>query len=99
VPILADESRESYKAMGLRRGTATQLIGPKSVLSGIGRVASTGGKALQGRTIGDAAQLGGTFLVMPGGEIAWAHVNQDASDNATVEQIEAALADEVGSRA
>ena len=91
IPILADEDRASYKAMGLRRGTASQLIGPKSVLSGLGRVASTGGKAMQGRVIGDAAQLGGTFLVMPSGEIAWAHVNEDASDNADIEAIETAV--------
>ena len=87
VPILADEDRKSYKAMGLRRGTASQLIGPKSVAVGIGRIAGSGGRMMQGRTIGDAAQLGGTFLILPGGEIAWSHPANDASDNASAEEI------------
>ena len=93
VPILADEERTSYKAMGLRRGTAAQLIGPKSVGVGISRIVSSGGKMMQGRTIGDNAQLGGTFLILPGGEIAWSHPAQDASDNASAAEIIEAIGD------
>ena len=85
--ILADEDRSTYKAMGLRRGSAGQLIGPTSVMKGIARTAGSGGRIHQGRPIGDVAQLGGSFLVLPGGEIAWSHVSSDASDNASVEEI------------
>lgn len=90
VPVLADESRESYKAMGLRRGTVGQLIGPKSVAKGLVRTATNPG-VLQGKVIGDAAQLGGSFIVLQSGEIAWSHVAQDASDNATADELLEAL--------
>jgi hypothetical protein len=95
--ILADEDRASYKAMGLPRGTATQLIGPKSVVKGLAHMA--GGGPVQGRVIGDVAQLGGTAIVLPGGEIAWSHVSQDASDNPSVEEVLTALAGALGSPA
>ena len=96
VEILADEDRESYRAMGLRRGGVSQLLGPRSVLKGVGRIATSGHVTVQGRIIGDAAQLGGTFLMLPSGEIAWSHVNKDASDNAEVEDILEALTDKLG---
>src|SRR3954447_17466998 len=88
LPVLADESRETYKAMGIPRGSAMQLIGPKSVLKGIARSAQ--GQP-QGRIIGDAAQLGATFIVMPSGEVAWSHISSDASDNPSVEEVLEAL--------
>ena len=90
---MADEKRDSYKAMGIPRATASQLIGPKSVIKGIGRVATSGHLTVQGRVIGDAAQLGATFVVLPGGEVAWSHVSQDASDNPSIEELMAALKD------
>jgi peroxiredoxin len=91
VPVLADEKRESYKAMRIPRATAAQLLGPKSVLKGISRIATSGQVTVQGRIIGDAAQLGATFIVLPSGEVAWSHVSQDASDNAEPEDVLAAL--------
>ena len=94
--ILADEKRESYKAMGIPRGGASQLIGPKSVIKGISRIATSGQVTVQGRPVGDVAQLGGTFLVLPSGEIAWSHVSKDASDNPEIDEILAALTDKLG---
>jgi hypothetical protein len=91
--ILADEKRESYKAMGFPRAGATQLIGPKSVMKGIARGASGVGV---GRVIGDVQQLGGTIVVLPGGEIAWTHYMQDASDNPSVEELVEALTEVLG---
>ena len=96
VEILADEDRSSYKAIGLRRGSAAQLIGPTSVLKGISRTMTSGQVTVQGRVIGDAAQLGGTFIVLPSGKIAWSHKSKDASDNAEVEDVLAALTDVLG---
>ena len=88
--ILADEKRESYKAMGFPRAGTTQLIGPKSLAKGIARGASGVGV---GRVIGDVQQLGGTFIVGQDGEILWSHVMQDASDNPSVEELQEALTD------
>lgn len=93
VEIYADEDRATYKALGLRRGSAAQLIGPKSVLKGIARAASG---TPQGRIIGDAAQLGGTLLVLQDGTIAWEHRSTDASDNPSVEDVTSALTDVLG---
>jgi peroxiredoxin len=89
--ILADEKRESYKAMGIPRGTASQLIGPKSVIKGIGRVATSGHLTVQGRPVGDVTQLGATFIVLASGEIAWSHVSEDASDNPSIDELLEAL--------
>jgi peroxiredoxin len=91
--ILADEKRESYKAMGFPRAGATQLIGPKSLAKGIARGASGVGV---GRVIGDVQQLGGTFIVDQGGEILWSHVMQDASDNPSIEELQEALTEVLG---
>jgi peroxiredoxin len=96
VEILADEDRESYKAIGLRRASVGQLLGPRSVLKGFGRTMTSGTVTVQGRVIGDAAQLGGTFLVLPDGQIAWSHISKDASDNAEVDEVLAALTEALG---
>jgi peroxiredoxin len=96
LPVLADEKRESYKAIGIPRASATQLIGPKSVMKGIGRIATSGHLTAQGRVIGDVAQLGATFIVLPSGEIAWSHVSKDASDNPSVDDLLEALTEFVG---
>jgi peroxiredoxin len=86
--ILADEKRESYKAMGFPRAGAVQLVGPKSLAKGIARGATGVGV---GRVIGDVQQLGGTFVVDQSGEILWSHVMQDASDNPSIDELREAL--------
>jgi AhpC/TSA antioxidant enzyme len=91
--ILADEKRGSYKAMGLTRAGVTQLLGPKSVAKGLMRGATGVGV---GRPIGDPAQLGATMIVRPGGEIAWSHVQSDASDNPSIDEVLEALAEALG---
>ena len=89
--ILADEKRESYRAMGFPRAGATQLLGPKSVAKGLVRGASSGVGV--GRVIGDVQQLGGTFIVDENGVFLWSHVQQDASDNPSVDELLEALTD------
>jgi peroxiredoxin len=91
--ILADSKRESYKAMKLPRAGTTQLIGPKSLAKGIVRGASGVGV---GRPIGDVSQLGATMVVLPGGEIAWSHIQGDASDNPSIEEVMTALTETLG---
>lgn len=88
--ILADEKRESYKAMGLPRAGATQLIGPKSLAKGLARGASGVGV---GRVIGDVQQLGGTFIIDQNGEVLWSYVMQDASDIPSIDELREALAE------
>jgi peroxiredoxin len=85
LPILTDEHRESYKAAGAKIATFGELLGPRVVAKGLLASARTG--VVQGRTIGHPAQLGGAMLVRADGSVAWTHMSQDASDNASVEQL------------
>jgi hypothetical protein len=90
LPVLADEECVSYRAAGTRRGNVADLLGPKPVVKGI--VAAVKRGQMQGRPVGDVARLGGAMIVLPGDEIAWARMAEDAADNVSA----AELADAVG---
>ena len=90
--ILADEKRASYRATGLKEGSAIDLMGPKSVLSGVVHAARSG--VVQGRPVGNVAQLGGALVVAAGGEVLLHHRAQEASDSAAVDSLLAAAGPE-----
>ncbi len=85
LPILADEQRESYKAAGAKIATMSELLGPKMITRGMSASRKLG--VHQGRTVGHPAQLGGAMLITPDGSVAWSHMSDDASDNASPEEI------------
>ena len=85
LPVLADEERETYRAVGLKRANLTQLVGPRSVLAGVKHGARSG--VVQGRIIGDAAQLGGEMIVRQDGSVAWSHVQQNAGDTVAPDEL------------
>jgi prostamide/prostaglandin F2alpha synthase len=89
LPVLADEERISYRAAGAKTGSVVDLFNPKVVAKG----ALTGikEKTIQTRTIGDANQLGGAMVIDTGGRISWSHMARDAGDNASPEEILAAI--------
>jgi prostamide/prostaglandin F2alpha synthase len=89
LPVLADEHRVSYKAIGAKKGSVGELVGPRMLARGV--AASAKNRVVQGRTIGSATQLGAAMVVAPGGRIAWSHLASDASDNASPEEILAAV--------
>ena len=89
LPVLADEERVSYRAAGLKRGGAGELLSPSVVASGIAKAVRT--RQLQGRPVGDVTQLGGAHVVAPGRELVWSHVSQDAADNTSAAEIVAQL--------
>ena len=88
LPVLADESRATYKAAGWRKGNAGQLLGPKSVLSGVKHTARSG--VMQGKVIGDAAQLGGAVIVQTDGTVSFSRGQEHAGDTIEVEDLLAA---------
>jgi prostamide/prostaglandin F2alpha synthase len=88
LPVLADGKRRSYKAVGAKVGGVTDLFSPKVVAKGLTTLARTG--QVQGRTIGNPAQLGGAIVIAPDGTLVWSHMSKDASDNASPEEILAA---------
>jgi peroxiredoxin len=87
LPVLADKDRESYKAAGAKVASFGELLGPKSVAKGLTRAARSGGRIHQGRTIGHPAQLGGAMIIAPDGTVGFAHMSEDASDNASPEEL------------
>jgi peroxiredoxin len=97
LPVLADENRESYRAAGAKVATVGELLGPRSVGRGLMRSARSRGAIRQGKVIGHAAQLGGAMVVGPDGTVAWSHMSEDASDNASADEILAAARRSAGS--
>jgi peroxiredoxin len=89
LPVLADDDRASYKAAGAKVGSTSDLVGPKVVAKGVLTSLRTG--KVQGRTLGHPAQLGGAMVISPDGEIVWSHMAKDASDNASPQEILAAI--------
>ena len=89
VPVLADERRVSYRAAGAKVGSAVDLFNPKVVAKGA--ILGARERVIQGRTQGHASQLGGAMLIRPDGVVAWSHMSADAGDNASPEEILAAV--------
>lgn len=87
--LLVDKRRESYMAAGTKMATFNELLGPRVVLKGIRRAATS--RVHQGRTVGHPAQLGGVLLVMPDGSIPYAHLAADAGDNPPNDEVLAAI--------
>ena len=88
LPVLADEDRRTYKLAGFPRASVGQLLGPRSVLSGVKHGARSG--VTQGRIIGDAAQLGGAMVVAPGDEVVFRQQAKNAGDTIEVADLLAA---------
>jgi hypothetical protein len=89
LPLLADEDRRTYKLAGAKRANVGELLGAKVVAKGVRASLRSG--VVQGRIVGDAAQLGGAMAVTMDGSVAWSHMSDDAADNATPAQILDAL--------
>ncbi len=89
LPVLADQSRTSYRAVGAKMSGLNGLLGPKVVLKGI--KTSLGRGVKQGKTVGHPAQLGASLVIAPGGEVLFKQLANDASDNAPPEQMLDAL--------
>lgn len=85
LPVLADEERTSYKAIGAKVGKLTDLVGPKVLAKGTLTALRTG--SMQGRTVGNPAQLGAAAIIAPPGQIVWSHIAQDAGDNVEPEEL------------
>ena len=91
--LLVDTDRVGYKAAGTKVATVSELLSPRVVARGLRRSRDSG--VFQGSIDGHPAQLGGLMLVMPGGDVPWVHLSDDASDyppNAeAIEAVRAAL--------
>jgi hypothetical protein len=95
VQLLVDSKRRAYKEAGTKMASLSDLFGPTVVLKGIASAAKL--RTTQGRTIGNAAQLGGVLVVTPDGRVTYAHIADDASDNPPNEEVLEAAADAAAS--
>jgi peroxiredoxin len=85
---VGDPRREGYDAVGLKKGSWTEYLGPQLAKRYV-RAARSG--YLPGMPKGDVAQRPGTFVVGTDGRIAFAHYNRDSSDNPTTDAVVAAV--------
>jgi hypothetical protein len=83
--VLVDPARESYEAAGAKIATVNELLGPRVVAKGTASALRTG--LFQTRTKGHPAQLGGVLIVAPDGSVPYAHLADDASDNASNDEV------------
>ena len=86
-PIYTDPTLAAYRAAELKRGVGA-TFSPFAIGATVKALAA--GRR-QGRTQGDALQQGGVLVIAPSGDIRWHHVSVRSGDNASVEQIVAAL--------
>jgi len=87
--LLVDPDRRAYRAAGTKVATLSELFGPRSVASGLKRVA--GERVMQGQLKGHPAQLGGVLVVAQGGRVAWSHLADNAGDNPPNDEVLAAV--------
>lgn len=86
-PLLIDPELRAYRAAGLRRGRV-ELLSPRVPLNAF-RAWRRG--ARQGRVQGDAFQLGGVFVIHPGGRITFRDVSREAGDHPSIDAVLEAL--------
>jgi hypothetical protein len=85
LPVLADEDRVTYRMAGAKRASIAALLGPRVVAKGMRASLRSG--VVQGRIVGDAAQLGGAMIVRPDGTVAWKSMAEDAADNSSAAEL------------
>ena len=86
-PLLVDPDLVAYEAAGLRRGVAATLNW--KMARNAFRAFRSGFR--QTSVQGDPWQLGGTFVLLPGGDCAFAHVSSEAGDHPEVNAVLSAL--------
>jgi NAD(P)-dependent dehydrogenase (short-subunit alcohol dehydrogenase family) len=88
-PVLVDPELRAYRAAGLRRGRV-EVLSPRLPINAV-RALRSG--ARQGAIQGDPWQLGGVFIVRPGGTLAYRYVSREAGDHPPADAILEALSD------
>ena len=82
-PLLIDPELRAYRAAGLRRGRV-EALSPRMPFNAL-RALRSGSR--QGSVQGDVWQLGGVFVIRPGGELAYRYVSREAGDHAPPDAI------------
>ncbi len=86
-PILLDTELTAYRAAGLRRGRV-EFFSPRLPLNAF-RALLKGSR--QTGIQGDPWQLGGVFVIRPGGELTYRYVSREAGDHPPIDEVLGAL--------
>ena len=89
-PLLVDPELRAYRAAGMRRGRV-ELLSPRLPLNAL-RALRSGSR--QGAVEGDPWQLGGVFVIRPGGELGFRYLSREAGDHPPVDDVLRALESE-----
>ncbi|MGE3857123.1 MAG: SelL-related redox protein [Dehalococcoidia bacterium] len=90
-PVLTDPTREVYRVLEARRPPRLAFIDPRVALRGLRAVLRGHRQQFGDAGLGDETQLGGVFIVRPGGDVAWAHRSAFAGDHPGNAEVLAAL--------
>ena len=86
-PVLVDPRMRAFRAAGLRRGVGATL----NVRAVTHALRAAKGGDYQGLTQGDPWQLGGAFVIVPGGRVAFEQRSDVAGDHPDPEDVITAL--------
>ena len=84
ITVLTDPRRETYDALGLKRGVM-RTLGPATWAGAVGTALRSG--QTQTAVQGDAWQQGGFFVFAPDGAVIFEQVNQSAADRPFIDDI------------
>lgn len=84
VPVFTNPERDVYLALGAKRPSWFFILNPRFYINSL-RVLKQGYR--QGKTQGDKAQLGGVFIVLPNGDMPYAHRSEIAGDIPSNERV------------
>ncbi|MBC8066107.1 MAG: AhpC/TSA family protein [Chlorobia bacterium] len=82
--FICDPDRRLYEAFGVKRGSTRQMINLRTLGKGLQATLAGFG---QGKPTSDPMQLSAAFIVAPGGNVAWSHYAEDASDVVTAKTL------------
>lgn len=87
-PLLVDHSKETYRALKIKRGSLWEVMGPQVWVRGAKNLVQG---HIAKRPQQDPLQMGGVVVAAAGGEILFVHRSDNSSDNAPIEDLLAAL--------
>ena len=88
-PMLLSPDKAAYEAMDLRRASTAEVFAPGAAVSSLRRLRHL---PLRAPEQDNPHQLGGTFVIAPGGEVVFAHRASHPADEPDIDAIAEALA-------
>ena len=86
-PVLLSPDKKAYEAMDLRRGSTGDVFSPRGIVTSLRRARHQPLRPPEQ----DWHQLGGTFVIAPGGKVVFAHRGEYPGDEPDVGAIADAL--------